>query len=246
MTWHAAIWLLSLTIPFILIQGWLHREIIQILLLITHRTGLSISIFSLIFLPGVFLHELSHLLVAWLLRVKTGRISLLPKPQANGRIRLGYVEIESTDFLRDSLIGAAPLLSGTLVIAFIGLHFLDLGSLGEFIKQKSWQPLLHALISLPSINNFLFWFYLILSISGSMLPSESDRRSWFTLIIFFSILVGLILLAGGIPWMVSHLAPLINPVLLSLALIFAVSLLVHLCLWIPMYLLRRLLSHSSC
>mgnify|MGYP003348511744 CR=1 FL=1 len=80
------------------------------------------EIYNLIFLPGVFLHELSHFLMAKLLGVKTGSFSIIPQSLPDGRLQMGYVETGQTDIVRDSLIGIAPLVTGSLFIAYAGMN----------------------------------------------------------------------------------------------------------------------------
>ena len=104
----------------IYLQRFLQREIQAIFLLITRQPDISMALFSLLFLPGVLLHETSHFIMAQLLGVRTGRFSIIPKKLDSGRIRLGYVETAKTDFIRDALMGLAPLVTGGLFVAFGG------------------------------------------------------------------------------------------------------------------------------
>ena len=78
------LWLLASLLLLTFLQRSLHREIQSAFLLLTRRPGVTQAIFALIFFPGVLLHELSHYLLAKLLRVPTGRISLLPQAQPDG------------------------------------------------------------------------------------------------------------------------------------------------------------------
>src|SRR5262245_9980511 len=119
-------WFVLLLVPLIFFQRLLHREIQAVTLIATRNPGLTVSIFTLIFFPGVFLHELSHFVMAKLLRVTTGRFSLMPQPLPDGRLQLGYVETGQSDMIRDSLIGAAPLIIGTLFVAYTAVFQLDM------------------------------------------------------------------------------------------------------------------------
>src|SRR5512136_2721222 len=86
------LWLLVALVLLVFFQRTLHREIQAVLLILSKNPGLAQTSFAIIFFPGVFLHELSHFLVAKLLGVRTGKFSLIPQAQANGKLRLGYVE----------------------------------------------------------------------------------------------------------------------------------------------------------
>ena len=139
--------LLLLLGPLLLLQRALQREIQTILLLLTRRPEISLAIFSILFFPGVFLHEASHWLMARLLGVRTGRFSLIPQPLGNGRVRLGFVETASPDIVRDALIGVAPLISGGVFVSYTGLERLNL--------VDFWQLWLTNRATLDIIPRFL-------------------------------------------------------------------------------------------
>jgi hypothetical protein len=238
------IWLVVCLGPFLLVQRWLHREIQAVFLLLTHRPELTIGLFSLLFFPGVLLHETSHFLMARLLRVSTGRFSVLPRTQPDGQLQLGFVETTKTDFLRDALIGMAPLLSGGAVIVYLGISPLGLVPVGSFAAQAQWAQFWQALIQLPDLPDFWVWFYLAFTISSTMLPSASDRRAWLPLTLCLVVLAGISILAGAGPWMLSHVAPRLNQLLLTLATIFGISLVLHLILAALIGLLAHSLSRA--
>jgi membrane-associated protease RseP (regulator of RpoE activity) len=71
------IWFVLMLAPLIFLQRLLHRELQAVFLIATRSARFTIGLFQLIFLPGVFLHESSHYLMAKILRVPTGRFSVL-------------------------------------------------------------------------------------------------------------------------------------------------------------------------
>ena len=239
-------WLLLLLGPLLLLQRSLHREVQAIFLLLTRRTEITLMLFSLLFLPGVILHETSHYVTARLLRVRTGRFSLLPRPLSNGRLQLGFVETAETDWVRDALIGVAPLLAGGTFVAYAGLVRLHLASLGEQLLATGWTGLPDILAALYSQSDFWLWFYLTLAVSSTMLPSSSDRRSWLPLSLAAGGLLLVSLLLGAGPWLLANLAAPFNQAIRVVALIFGISLLAHLVLWPPLLggrlLLERILG----
>jgi hypothetical protein len=237
------VWLLVLLGPLLICQRSLHREIQGVFLLLTRRAEISLALFSLLFFPGVLIHEASHYLMSRLLGVPTGRVSLLPRPMENGRLQLGYVETGRTDILRDALIGMAPLLAGGLCVALTGLRGLGLDGLWTALfgadQGASFREAVKIVTERP---DFWLWFYLTFVVSSTMLPSASDRRAWLPLLLVFGLLLGIVLLAGAGPWLVEHLAPGLNLGLRALAAVFGVSVSVHILVLIPIWIIRTFIS----
>jgi hypothetical protein len=174
---EALIWLIIVTVLMLLLKRWIHRHVQGIGLLLTGDSDRSFLLYSLLLFPGTVVHELSHFAAALFLDVRVRKLSLIPTRQPDGPVRLGFVEIDRTETLREALIGLAPLIAGT---AFV----LLLAPPGLPTLQES-RPLAEQLGDLlGSIPNALgapdFWLllYLIFSISNGMLPSESDRQAW--------------------------------------------------------------------
>ena len=235
---NGLVWLLLSLGILLLLQRSLHREIQAVFLLLTHRQAIALVMFSILFFPGVLLHEVSHYLVAVLTGVRTGGFSLIPRPLQDGRLQLGYVETVPTDFVRESLIGVAPLVSGGLFVTFAGLYRLGLPVLWDSLTHTSWDGFIQALSTLPIRPDFWLWFYLTFVISSTMLPSSSDRRAWLPLGLVAGVLLGLSLLAGAGPWLLIHLAPPVNRALLALAMALGISAALHLVLLLPTWIVR--------
>lgn len=233
------VWLLILLGPFFILQRRLHTEIQATFLLLTHRVDVSLAFFSILFLPGVLLHEVSHYLAARMLGVHTGGISLIPRTLDDGRLQMGYVETAKTDILRDALIGLAPLLVGGTFVAYIGLIRLDLPTLWERITAGAASEWYQGLVYLVEKPDFWIWFYLLFVVSSTMMPSRSDRRAWLPVMLVGIVILGLSLLAGAGPWMLENLALYLNQALNAVSIVMGISLAVHLVLVVPFYLLRK-------
>jgi hypothetical protein len=238
-------WLLLSLVILLVLQRSLHREIQAIFLIISRSPNVTMIVFASLFFPGVFLHELSHLLMAKLLGVRTGKFSLLPQVMPDGRLKLGYVEAASTDFFRDSLVGVAPLVSGMVFIALAANLPLHLPIIWETLRNGQWSLFLLGLQALPTVPDFWVWFYATFAISTTMMPSESDRHAWLPLGVVSGILLILAVLAGAGPWMLENLAPPFNQLLRGTALILLVSISVHMILILPLMLFHRLLARLT-
>jgi len=238
-------WFVCMLVPLILLQRLLHREIQAVFLILTRNAQLTMGIFQFIFLPGVFLHEASHFLMAKILRVPTGRFSILPQPLPDGRLRMGYVETAHADIVRDSLIGAAPLIVGTIFVAYISIYRLEMRVLWDVLRNGQFNLFWMGVRALPTVQDFYLWFYITFAISSTMMPSDSDRHAWLELAISVGVLFLLALLIGAGPWMLNTIAPVVSNFLSSVAVIFGLSSIVHIVLVLPTALLHRLLTHLT-
>lgn len=138
----------------------LHFEFVALSFLVFGSNLAGKWLYTLIFLPGTILHELSHWLMAELLGVRTGEITILPEFESNppaDRARLGSVQTAKTGPLRSFLIGSAPFFTG----------LISLWVLGNLLLQGDWLLWQYGLI-----------FYGIIVVGSSMLLSQEDRKSW--------------------------------------------------------------------
>ncbi len=231
--------------PLVFLQRLLHREVQAILLMLTRSPKWTMFAFAFLFFPGVLLHETSHYIAAKLLRVRTGKFSLFPAQLPGGKLRMGYVETASSDFFRDSLIGAAPLITGSLVIAYAGVNRLWAHVLWERLLAFDFPLFLMGLAVFPTMPNFYLWAYIIFAVSTTMMPSEADRHAWLPLGVWVGMLLVLAIFAGAGEWMLTHLAPLLDSLLRSASMLFGLSAAFHLVLLIPLFILRHLVSKAT-
>jgi len=151
----------------------------------------AVSLLTWVFLPGTVIHELSHLLMAELLRVRTGELSFTPEIRENNEIRVGALKMAKTDPLRHSLIGLAPILVGITTIASLS-HFV-LFPLAQKTFSLSFRPLNYQLL----ITNYFLLFgtcYLVLCVSNTMFSSKKDLEA-----ILFPLII--IAVLGGAFWL---------------------------------------------
>ncbi|GAB4027706.1 MAG: hypothetical protein Fur0011_6370 [Candidatus Microgenomates bacterium] len=154
------------------LRTWLYFEFVALSLLIFKTNRVGKWLYTLIFLPGTILHELSHWLMAELLGVRTGEITILPDfetTEERGSERLGSVATASSGPLRSFMIGAAPFFTGLFILWI----------LGSLLQRGDWQ-----------LWQYILMFYGIIVVGSSMLLSKEDRRSWpFIAILVSSLLI---------------------------------------------------------
>ncbi len=193
--WLSLIWLVIVFLLMLALRRWVEAHVQGVAFLLTGHPALALWIFFLIFLPGTLIHELSHWLAAKLLVVPTGRISLWPQSKGDGSVWLGTIQVARTDPLRNSLIGLAPLISGSLLVVAIGAR-LQLDAPGSALVGGNWELAAQALNHSLGLPDFWVWLYLLFAIANRMLPSPVDREPWKPVIVFLALL-GLVIVGAG-------------------------------------------------
>jgi hypothetical protein len=120
---------------------------------VTKNNKFAVGLLVFLFFPGTVIHELSHLLAAGLLFVKTGSMELTPKIMEE-EIRLGSVEIAKTDPFRRAIIGVAPVLFG-LALIFGILVYLQAFTIRNLAIE-------------------MFLFYVIFAVGNTLFSSKKD------------------------------------------------------------------------
>jgi len=152
------------------------RALSRLFLKITKSESITVTLFFYLFLPGIIVHELSHLLAAGLLFVKTGDMELTPKV-TGGEVRLGSVGIEKTDFLRRAIIGVAPVLVGISIIFGI-----------LFSLQK---------LNAMNLGIYALSFYIIFEVGNTLFSSRKDLEGAVELLLTFIFIFGALFLIRG-------------------------------------------------
>jgi hypothetical protein len=193
--WTILAWMLGAAFALWLLQRQLHRHIQGLVLLLTGNENLVAAVHFLLLLPGIVLHELSHWLAAKLLGVRVGAISIGPERKRGKQMRFGSVQIGRADAVRESLIGLAPLISGTALVLILARWGFGLLS-ATTIRVAEWPAMVYACLQ---ARDAWLWVYLIFAVANAMLPSASDRRAWRTFGLYLGLVIVLALALGGIP-----------------------------------------------
>jgi len=196
--WTPLIWLVISLVPLFFMKRWINRHIQGLGLLLMGDNETATLLYFVLLLPGILIHELSHWLAAKLLGVRTGKISLSPSRRRGNQMRMGSVRVARTDPFRASLIGLAPLISGSLAILIIGQLILGLSDLEEVLPNGEWGQVWESLLAYLQVPDFWLWLYLIFAVSNAMLPSETDREPWRPVLLFMCLAALFFCLTGWV------------------------------------------------
>lgn len=160
----------------------LSRVFIQKLFIVLYRfTGdkaKAAFFLGLIFLPGTFIHEISHFITALFLVVPVGKINLIPQYEENS-IKLGSVAVGKSDFIRASIIGLAPLLVGGGILFWATSYVTSSQGLSQWM--------------------YIVLIYLIFQITHTMFSSKRDVTAVLELVVFI-VVVSIVLVFLKIIW----------------------------------------------
>lgn len=223
-----AIYGVSLFVFLIIVLSTLRQRLVYELsgtsLLIFGSTRPGIILYSFIFLPGTIVHELSHWVVAEILQVRTGEISIFPdeKEVEGGQRSLGSVATERSDPFRAFLIGIAPFISGLMILAVLGN-----------LLASGWT------------DNYAWWqiailIYGIMVTGNSMMISQSDRRTWPFILVILALIA--ILVYRQDLSLSPAISTLISTILHNLNLILGVTAGINLVMIGWSYALRRMIE----
>lgn len=175
---------------------------------------LPLNLLFFILLPGILLHELSHILMAEIIGVRTGELKLRPELKDN-HLTLGSAQIAHTDPFRLTLIGLAPFVTGIAVLWLL-IHFGLENSIGY------WKLVIG---------------YCVFAIANTLFSSPSDLQSAGVPIILVLILLGIFQLTHvSLP---IALLPYLSNLFSSLSRIFSYTLIINLALLLPLKLFGK-------
>mgnify|MGYP001136654070 CR=1 FL=1 len=239
------LWLLVTFLLLLFLKRRIGQHLQGVALLLSHSEQVASLVYFVTLLPGVMLHEGSHWLMAKLLRVRTGKLTIgLNKRRGRG-LEMGSVWVARADPVRNSLIGLAPLVGGSLAIFLIGHWALSVEPLAQALQSSAGTRIAAELWQALHVPDFWLWLYLIFAISNAMLPSASDRRSWPPVLIFLAGLTALLYLTDWVPPLPPELTDLLLKGLSHLNLAFALTLAVDVIFALLILLLELTLTRFT-
>jgi len=211
----------------LLLSRWITRQVLWLGHRLTNDENAALIGYYLLLFPGILLHELSHVAMAKIVGLKVGKFSLGPKPRRNS-VELGSVMVSRGDALRESLVGLAPFLGGTIALLAIGYWVFDVAALEQAWRAGGWLAALRASDGIWRVPDFWLWAYLIFAISNAMTPSPADRQPWLIAGIYIGVAVGVASLLGALSWLPVGLGDNVAGGLQVLTLAFTFTLIVDL------------------
>lgn len=225
----------------VLLDRLVTQQMLAFFWLLTGNERLAYLVYALLLFPGTLVHEGSHWLVARLLGVPTGGLSLRPRVRG-GQLVLGQVMTARSDPVRQSLIGAAPLVAGCVVIVLVARNIFGVQGPEELLPGgQGFRGLVENVARVARVEDAWLWVYLLFSVSHVMLPSESDRAAWPTLLALLGVLGGAVVLLFGVPTIPEAAVVVTGAVLWALLFAFLVTILVDMPVFLAFWLLNQVL-----
>lgn len=158
------------------VSQFLTKSLSHLFYKITRSQTMTINLLSVLFLPGVIVHELSHMFSAALLMVPVGEIEFMPKVMEGG-VKMGSVGVGKTDPIRRAIIGFAPVLVGVALI---------IGSIYY----------LYGLSSLTIVWKLAIILFMVFEIGNTMFSSRKDLEGTLELLLVFVIIFAALYFVG--------------------------------------------------
>lgn len=220
------IWAFALFVLALLVISALRRRLLfeiqgsSLLLFSSDKPGLFL--YSAVMFPGTILHELSHWLMAEILLVKTGQITLIPeKDSSHLETRLGSVATARTDPVRGFLIGIAPFVSGLFVLFLLG-YFLELG----------WGTYHWWIIALLIYGEIV--------VGNSMITSQADLRYWPFVAVLFTVFLTAYYYSGLSLSLAT--SAYLTAIITRINMVLGLTIILSLAMILMLYVLRRTLE----
>lgn len=197
--WAPLVWSLVLLAAVWLSGRQLARYFLSTVYLLTRSQNAAGSLYAIVLLPGTVVHEVSHWLMAKLVGVRTGSISLFPSRGRGGSYQLGFVTVRGGALWQHTLIGLAPLLAGSLLTYWLATGLFDVPALQQAWLARRWPDIgavLAAGLRGPDVGLRL---YLLFAISDAMFLSAPDRAPVQRMLVYLAAALTVLYAVGWVP-----------------------------------------------
>lgn len=231
-----------------LLESWIHVYLQGLSRLLTGNSSRSFYLYAIVLFPGVLLHEFSHWLMANLLGVPTEKISVWPRMLPNGMLVFGYVITRKRGrngrkigFIRQTLVGAAPILLGVGILLLLGFFVLDISRLAIAADTGKVGNIVAAFNQIFTTSNIWLWLYLLFTISNAMMPSSADREAWPQSILLLGVITVVLYTMGGLEPIWLNVGEAMRVAATYLWAVFSMAIIINLFFLAVMMVLFRLL-----
>ena len=167
----------------------------EIFYYISRSQDMAVVGLFLVLMPGIFIHESAHWMMARLVGLRTGKFRVWPVRRGK-MIGMGQVAVEQKDVWRDSLVGIAPLLVGSLIITLIGSQIFETTTLVGAVNRGDSSYAFAGLVRAFETPDAMLWAYALFVVGNAMMPSASDREPLKPVLLYISLAVAVYLVLG--------------------------------------------------
>ncbi len=238
-------------VAFRRIGHWLHQHIFKVGWLFTRNFRTTTILYYTFFFPGVVLYEVIVWLVAGALDVRAERAIQMPQAQEAGELHLNFVRISSrVPPVKRVVIQLSPMLVGGLFIWHVAANIFNVQAFITTISSGELDDVLLGFRTLTSVPDFWLWFYLVFTVSNTMLPTNLKELAVLRTAFIGIIVVSLVLLVVGIGAnLFSTLAALASSVVYNLQILLlmliVMNVLMTLALGLIEYTVESVTGHSA-
>lgn len=219
-------------------------------------------IYTLVLLPGIVVHEFVEWITAGVMNFKTVRSMRWPEADKNGELDPKFITVEYPKLPKNSntaqrlkdLFGKAiveimPTIVGILLTLLISNSILQLPILIKEIPTWDVLKIGDALGKVTSQPGFPLWFYILFTVSNSMMPRQFARRGMAILLgvaIAFMILLAIIGFSGAVSnWMNGPIPSAINQLSAIFGLVLVVDSVVFVGLVLAEFVIERVTQRKA-
>lgn len=187
-------WLFLALIIFLLlrVQGAIQRRIFGVGYMLAADHSMAAVVYTLVLFPGIVLHEVTEWVTAGILNFRTVRSMRWPEADQNGELDPKFVTVEypkrekglgppgpaarAKDLFSRALVEIAPTLAGLACTLLISNNLLGFPDLIRELPSGDLTRIGPALGAVVRRPDFFLWFYVLFTISNSMMPRRFARR----------------------------------------------------------------------